>query len=97
MSTTETRGYTQGSYMAEQPTGWSDRCCGELSRAVDENPTGALLTAFGAGLGIGVALALAVAMPSMKPKRRSVPEEVGHRVLESLQGVLPDSIARRIG
>ncbi|MGC1274975.1 MAG: hypothetical protein WBC44_14820 [Planctomycetaceae bacterium] len=97
MSTTGTTGYAQGNYMSEQAQGWSDRCCGELSKVVDENPTGALLTAFGAGLGIGVALALAVSIPSMRPKRRTMSEEVGHRVLESLQGVLPESISRRFG
>lgn len=102
MSTTSTTDYTQSGYAPsgytmEQSQGWSDRCCGEVSKAVDENPTGALLAAFGAGLGIGVALALAISMPAARPKRRNMPEEIGHRVLESLQGVLPDSLSRRFG
>lgn len=94
---TGTTGYTQGNYMSEQAQSWTDSCCNEVSRVVDENPTGALLTAFGAGLGIGVALAMAISIPAARPKRRSLSEEVGHRVLESLQGVLPESISRRLG
>ena len=94
---TGTSPYTQGTYTPEQDQSWTDRCCGELSKAVDENPAGSLLTAFGAGLGIGVALGLTVALSAAKPKPRSRTEELGHRVLEAIQEILPDSIARRIG
>lgn len=97
MSATGTTGYTQGTYTPSQSQSWTDRCCNEMAKAVDENPTGALITAFGAGLGIGVALALAATLPVARPKKRSMTEELGHRVLESLHDILPDSIARRIG
>ncbi len=75
----------------------TDRCCDELTKAVEQNPTGTLLTAFGAGLGIGVALALAVSFPQPKPKKRNLSEELGQRVLAALQDILPESIAKRVG
>lgn len=102
MSTGTTTGYTgsgyaEGTYTPEAMQGLTDRCCGELSKAVDANPVGSLLTAFGAGLGIGVALALTVALPQAKPKKRNMPEELGNRVLAALQDLIPDSIAKRMG
>ena len=102
-STGTTTGYTgssfaQGGYSPEgSGGGLTDRCCDELARAVDQNPAGTLLTAFGAGLGIGVALALAVSFPQPKPKKRNVPEELGQRVLAALQDILPDAFGKRIG
>lgn len=95
--TTGYTGYAQGAYTPEAIKGWSDRCCDEVAKAVDDNPTGALLTAFGAGVGIGVALALAFSLPAAKPKKRSMSEELGNRVLSALQDILPDSIAKRMG
>src|SRR5690349_4702186 len=70
MSTVGTTGNFAGSqrYAEERSESWSDRCCDEVARAVDENPAGSLLTAFGAGLGIGVALGLTVAFSSARPK-----------------------------
>jgi hypothetical protein len=94
---TGTTGYTEGLYTPEQASGWTDRCCAELSKAVDENPAGTLLAAFGAGLGIGVALALTVALPAVRPKKKSLSEEIGSRVLASLQDILPDSLAKKLG
>lgn len=81
---------------AEEAKSWTDQCCDEVARAVDENPTGTLLTAFGAGLGIGLALGLSVAMSAAKPKPRNRAEELGHRILESIQDYIPDSIGRRM-
>lgn len=94
MSSTDT-GYVQ--HYAEEAKSWSDQCCNEVARAVDENPTGTLLTAFGAGLGIGLALGLSVAMSAAKPKPRSRAEELSQRILDSIHEYLPDSISRRMG
>lgn len=88
-------GHAAGAYVPEAVKGWSDQCCDEVAKAVDRNPAGTLLTAFGAGLGIGLALALTVAIPRAKPKKRSMPEELGNRVLEALQDLLPDAVAKR--
>jgi hypothetical protein len=97
MSATGTTGYTHETYMPEQAKGWMDRCCDDLAHAVDENPAGSLMTAFGVGMGIGVALGLTVALSAAaKPKPRSRAEEIGQRVLESLQDMLPESIAKRM-
>jgi hypothetical protein len=98
MSTTGTAGNFAPSqnYTTEQSQNWTDRCCDEVSRAVDENPAGSLLTAFGAGLGIGVALGLSVAFSSARPKPRSRAEELSQRILEAVQDFVPDSISRRL-
>lgn len=101
MSTSGSTGYTSGSYPTAEGDSpgqsWTDECCAQMAKAVDENPTGTLLTAFGAGLGIGALLALSVtltAAPKRKPK--SFAEQIGDRVLESLQDILPESIARKV-
>jgi hypothetical protein len=96
MSTGTAGNYAASQYTTEQSQGWTDRCCDEVARAVDENPAGSLLTAFGAGLGIGVALGLSVAFSTARPKPRSRAEELGHRILESIQDFIPDSISRRM-
>jgi hypothetical protein len=98
MSTMGTTGSFAGSqrYAEEQSESWSDRCCDEVARAVDENPAGSLLTAFGAGLGIGVALGLTVAFSSARPKPRSRAEDLGHRILEAISDYVPDSISKRL-
>ena len=97
MSATGTTGYTQEMSTPDEASSWTDRCCGEMAKAVEEYPAGTLLAAFGAGLGIGVALALAVAAPAAKPKKRSLSEELGERVLASIQELLPDSIGKKLG
>lgn len=87
---------------------WPDRCCEELSQAVERNPSGTLMTAFGIGLGVGTVLALSVAasLPRPKPRIKSSAEkardraqELGNKILESIQealhDVVPDSIAKR--
>ena len=96
-TSTGTTGYAEGSYTPEALRGWSDQCCDQVSRAVDQNPSGMLLTAFAAGLGIGIALTMSVAVPSRKAIPRSMPEELGSRVLAALQEMMPESIARRMG
>lgn len=98
MSTMGTTGNFAGSqsYAEERSGNWSDRCCDEVARAVDENPAGSLLTAFGAGLGIGVALGLTVAFSSARPKPRSRAEDLGHRILEAISDYVPESISKRM-
>jgi hypothetical protein len=96
MSTMGTN-YAGAQYAEESSQSWSDRCCNEVARAVDENPGGSLLTAFGAGLGIGVALGLTVAFSSARPKPRSRAEDLGHRILEAISDYVPDSISKRMG
>lgn len=93
MSAADT-GYMQ--QYAEEAKSWTDQCCDEVSKAVEQNPTGTLLTAFGAGLGIGLALGLSVAMSAAKPKPRNRAEEIGYRILESIQDLVPESISRRM-
>lgn len=83
-------------YAEERSQSWSDRCCDEVARAVDENPAGSLLTAFGAGLGIGVALGLTVAFSSARPKPRSRAEDLGHRILETISDYMPEAISKRM-
>lgn len=98
MSNTGTaENYSASQYMTDQSQNWTDRCCDEVARAVDENPAGSLLTAFGAGLGIGVALGLSVAFSTARPKPRNRAEELGHRILESIQDYIPDTLSRRLG
>lgn len=96
MSTMGTNYAGAQGYTEEQSQAWSDRCCSEVARAVDENPAGSLLTAFGAGLGIGVALGLTVAFSSARPKPRSRAEDLGHRILEAISDYVPESISRRM-
>ncbi len=105
---------SQGSYPTARsyspPESWSERACGELSSAVERNPSGTLMTAFGIGLGVGTLLALSVAasLPKPTPKQRirgraekvrDRAEDLGHRIMESihdaLHDVVPESLAKR--
>ena len=67
-----------------------------MSRAVEENPYGTLMTAFGAGFGIGLAIGLSLALSTSRPKPRGRAEEIGHRILESIHDLVPESISRRM-
>ena len=99
MATSSETGYTPGSYPAERqplttPT-FADRYSHELSRAVDQNPSGTLMSAFGIGLGIGALVGLGIAFSVPRPKPRTRAEEFGQRMLDMFGDYVPDSVARR--
>ena len=100
-STTGSAGYTAGYQPGGYPSGagaqhsLTEQYADRVSQAVEENPAGTLLSAFGAGLGIGAIIGLAFAFSAPRPKPRSRAEELGQRLLESLHDYVPDSVARR--
>ena len=94
-------GYTPGSYPSssagQTAEDWQNRARSEVSRAVDDNPAGTLMTAFGVGLGVGALIGLSIALSTAsRPTPKSRAEDFGHRMLEALNDYLPDSVSRRL-
>jgi len=65
----------------------------ELAR---EYPVSSMLVVFGVGLGVGLLLSQAASAPLayLTHHEPSMAEKLGHRVLEAIRPVLPDTIAR---
>lgn len=76
---------------------WTDEYRHDLSRAVDGNPGSAVAIAFGTGFGVGLAIGISLLAASHRRVPRSRAEDLGHRVLESLQDYVPESLAKRMG
>lgn len=72
-----------------------------LQEQVSRHPGSSLAVGFGIGFGIGILLGVACsdAMHSRRQQRWSVgstAERVGRQVLDSVAGILPDSVSRRM-
>lgn len=70
----------------------------QVTECVASNPASALLVSFGVGFGVGVLIGYALSEASPPPSRwydLRTAENVGRRVLDSIAGVLPDSLSSR--
>lgn len=95
---TEQQGYLSDPSAIGESANWAENYRHEVSRAVSENPSGTVLTAFGAGFGIGLAIGISMAVSSsMRSTPRSRAEDLGHRVLDALHNYIPDSVQSRFG
>lgn len=108
---TENMGYRADPSAIKESADWTESYRNDMRRTINDNPSGAVLSALGAGFGIGLAIGLSIAMSGERrtPMQRRTDrlryradglrdhaEELGHRVMESLHDYLPDSLARRM-
>ena len=79
----------------DQPTGLSQT----VTQCIEDRPDEAILISLLSGLAVGVALGMALAGPreSKSWRDRRTAEDLGSRLLSSIEQVLPDSIARSVG
>lgn len=72
---------------------------GSVGRCIEDRPDEAVVISLLAGLAVGVALGMTLAGPreTRSWHDRRTAEDLGNRLLSSLEQVLPDSLSRTIG
>lgn len=81
----------------EELQGQADQAQQQLTDTVVEQPLATLLISFGVGFGLGMMLGRAFRRPEPKTHwydRRSA-EQLGRRLLDSMSGVVPESISKQ--
>lgn len=97
---TESTAYRADPSAMKESANWAEEYRRDMSQCINDNPGSALLTAFGAGFGVGLAIGVSLAVSGSHHRpmsRRRRAEDIGHRILDSLQDYMPESVARHMG
>lgn len=71
------------------------RCTAACEESVNEYPLTWTLGAFAIGIGLGAAVGASLSRP-LGLQRQSTAEHLGHRVLDSIYELLPDTVQRHL-
>jgi hypothetical protein len=84
-----------GASMEPDEGGVMSRCYGQFRETIEHRPASSVTSAFLVGFGIGAALGWLLARPE-PPRARwygvDTAERLGQKVLDALQGVLPEKL-----
>lgn len=78
--------------------GFSDAECSAVEQFIEERPDTSILLALAAGFAVGVGIGVAMGDSSYagRLRNRRVAEGFGERMMASLEGMLPQSMARNL-
>ncbi|MEW4528780.1 MAG: hypothetical protein ACF8PG_06700 [Maioricimonas sp. JB045] len=97
MSTQHTNRFRDETEQGSGECGWQEQLeeyRQTVTETVRENPLGATLAVFGAGLGLGIAVSSLIA-DSQSRRQQYLARSLGQRLLDSVADYVPDSLGNR--